>query len=158
MSTPTASNTVADAGFVRADTFSAAPYAGFDWRSYAVKPADPTDTLDEGDAIDLGDRAFRVLHLPGHSPGSIVLWETATQTLFSGDAIYDGDLIDTFAHSDPATYNETMARLKAMDVNVVHAGHNHSFGKVQMDRIIDEYVAGGRRLGDPSDWIGGQTG
>jgi glyoxylase-like metal-dependent hydrolase (beta-lactamase superfamily II) len=42
--------------------------------------------------IDTGDRHFEVLHLPGHSPGSIGLWEERSGTLFSGDAIYDGPL------------------------------------------------------------------
>ena len=31
--------------------------------------------------IDLGDRAFEVLHLPGHSPGSIGLWDATSGTL-----------------------------------------------------------------------------
>ena len=42
----------------------------------------------------LGDRHFEVLHLPGHSPGSIGLWERRTGILFSGDALYDGPLLD----------------------------------------------------------------
>ena len=50
--------------------------------------------IGEGDVIDLGDRAFEVLHLPGHSPGSIGLWDPAAGTLFSGDAIYDGPLLE----------------------------------------------------------------
>ena len=54
----------------------------------------PRDTSTEGDEIDLGDRCFQVLHLPGHSPGSIGLWDERTGTLFSGDAIYDGPLLD----------------------------------------------------------------
>ena len=41
--------------------------------------------------VDLGDRAFEVLHTPGHTAGSISLWEAATGTLFTGDAIYVDD-------------------------------------------------------------------
>ncbi len=55
-----------------------------------ITPAPATRLLAEGEAIDLGDRHFEVLHLPGHSPGSIGLWEEATGIFFSGDAIYDG--------------------------------------------------------------------
>jgi glyoxylase-like metal-dependent hydrolase (beta-lactamase superfamily II) len=50
--------------------------------------------------IDLCDRVFEVLHLPGHSPGSIGLWERQTGTLFSGDAIYDGPLLDELRDSN----------------------------------------------------------
>ena len=31
----------------------------------------------DGDVVDLGDRAFEVIHTPGHSPGGIALFETA---------------------------------------------------------------------------------
>lgn len=144
--------------FVRAETFTALPYEGFDHRSYEVRPADPTGLLDEGDVLDLGDRVFRVLHLPGHSPGSIALWEAATETLFSGDAVYDGDLIDNMPHSDAAVYAETMARLKAMRVRAVHAGHLESFDKAGMDAIIDEYLAGGRRIVDAEAWLAARIG
>ena len=48
-----------------------------------------TRALDEGDVIDLGDRVFKVLHLPGHSRGSIGLLEEATGVFFSGDVIYE---------------------------------------------------------------------
>ena len=50
--------------------------------------------VEEGDIVDIGNRHFEVLHLPGHSPGSIGLWEASTGTLFSGDALYDGPLLD----------------------------------------------------------------
>jgi glyoxylase-like metal-dependent hydrolase (beta-lactamase superfamily II) len=35
-----------------------------------------------------------VIHTPGHSPGGIALWEAATGILFSGDIVYDGELIE----------------------------------------------------------------
>ena len=41
------------------------------------------------DIIDLGDRRFRVVHLPGHSPDSIGLLDEHDGLFFSGDAIYD---------------------------------------------------------------------
>ena len=52
--------------------------------------------------VDIGNRHFEVLHLPGHSPGSIGLWEEASGTLFSGDAVYDGPLLDELPTSNIA--------------------------------------------------------
>lgn len=40
----------------------------------------------EGDYIQCGDHAFLIIHVPGHSPGSICLYEKGT--LFSGDTIF----------------------------------------------------------------------
>ena len=65
------------------------PYEGFDPVAFRAQRTKPTKLIDEGDVLDLGNCAFEVLHLPGHSPGSIGLWEKNTGTLFSGDAIYD---------------------------------------------------------------------
>ena len=62
--------------------------------------------MDEGDVIDLGNKAYQVLHLPGHSPGSIGLFDVKSKILFSGDAIYDGELLDNFYHSDKIKYKE----------------------------------------------------
>ena len=92
--------------------------------------------------IDLGDRAFEVLHLPGHSPGSIALWEAATGILFSGDTVYDGPLIDDFYHSDVADYVASMERLRRVPARLVHAGHFASFGRARFEALIDDYLAG----------------
>ena len=75
------------------------PTADFDRGAYSVVPCTGTRTIDEGDELDLGDRTFEVLHLPGHSPGSIGLWEEETGVLFYGDAVYDGPLFDENANS-----------------------------------------------------------
>lgn len=40
----------------------------------------------DGERIDLGDRALRIYAVPGHTPGSIVIFDPKTAVLFSGDA------------------------------------------------------------------------
>ena len=79
-------------------------------------PARPTVLVQAGDIVDIGNRHFEVLHLPGHSPGSIGLWEEATGTLFSGDAVYDGPLLDELPTSSITDYLATMARLRELPV------------------------------------------
>jgi len=91
--------------------------------------------------VDLGNRHFEVLHLPGHSPGSIGLWEAASGTLFSGDAIYDGPLLDEIGGADIPTYVRTMKRLRELPVQVVHAGHDGSFGRERLVELVDAYLA-----------------
>lgn len=116
------------------------PHAGFDPLSFRTPGARPTRLIDEGDVVDLGDTAFEVMHLPGHSPGSIGLWESSTGTLFSGDAVYDGPLLDTIDGADRADYRLTMARLHELPVKVVHAGHDPSFGRERLITLIDQYL------------------
>jgi glyoxylase-like metal-dependent hydrolase (beta-lactamase superfamily II) len=125
---------------VPAELFTAVPDEEYDPRRYHVLPAPATRTVDEGDIIDIGDRRFEVLHLPGHSPGSIGLWEAATGILFSGDALYDGPLLDELPGSDIATYVATMKRLKDLPVSVVHAGHDPSFGRARLRELCAAYL------------------
>jgi len=119
----------------------ALPHDGFDPARYAITPVRATRVLEQGDVVDLGDRAFEVLHLPGHSPGSIGLWEAASGTLFSGDAVYDGALLDDLPGSDVADYIRSMRRLLALPVTVVHGGHEPSFGRDRLRALALEYLS-----------------
>jgi glyoxylase-like metal-dependent hydrolase (beta-lactamase superfamily II) len=117
---------------------------GWDAAAYRIRPAPATVLLRHGDRIDLGDRAFDVIHTPGHSPGGIALFEAKTGILLSGDAIYDGPLIDDVYHSDRVDYALTMEKLRSLRVEIVHGGHFPSFGPVRYRQIIDEYLSGAR--------------
>jgi glyoxylase-like metal-dependent hydrolase (beta-lactamase superfamily II) len=121
--------------------------AGWDASTYHVKPAQPGRQLNHGDVIDLGDRAFEVVHTPGHSPGGIGLFERKTGIFLSGDVIYDGPFIDDAYHSSVPDYVATFERLKDLPVQVVHGGHFPSFGPVRFRQLIDEYIAGKHALG-----------
>ena len=126
---------------ISAGLLTAIPQHGFDVAAHLLQPADATRLLNEGDVIDMGGRAFEVLHLPGHSPGSIGLWEARSRTLFSGDAIYDGPLLDELPGSDIDAYVRTMLRLRELPVAVVHAGHDPSFGRARLIELVDSYLA-----------------
>jgi glyoxylase-like metal-dependent hydrolase (beta-lactamase superfamily II) len=108
--------------------------------SFCQQPAAHVGYIVEGDEIDLGDHCFQVLHLPGHSPGSIGLWEESTGTLFSGDAIYDGPLLDELPESSIDDYCSTMDRLLRLPVNTVHAGHDPSFGRDRLRELAGAYL------------------
>ena len=123
------------------ELFTAVPDRAYDPSSYQVLPAPATRIVEEGDVVDLGDRHFEILHLPGHSPGSIGLWEAERGILFSGDAVYDGPLLDELPGSDIAVYVATMKRLRELPVTVVHAGHDPSFGRARLRELCDAYLA-----------------
>lgn len=114
------------------------------WRAadYRIPPAPLTRTLDEGDLVDLGDRQFRVLHLPGHSPDSIALFDEHDGLFFSGDAIYDDGLIDDLPDSDRAAYRATMRRLLDLPVRSGYGGHGPAFDGPRMREIATAYLRG----------------
>lgn len=48
-------------------------------------PDPPDRLLDEGDSIEIGDLRFKVIHTPGHTPGSICL--QTDDKIFTGDTL-----------------------------------------------------------------------
>ena len=139
MAEPTRAATLADL-YVSDEIFTKLPPAPYASTEYAVKAAPATRLLEAGDVVDLGDRSFEVIHTPGHSPGGIMLFEKATGILFSGDTVYDGQLIDDAYHSEIATYVATMKRILDLPVRLVHGGHFPSFDGARYRTLIHQYL------------------
>jgi len=55
-------------------------------------PPEPTDYLNEGDTVTFGKSMFEVIHIPGHSPGGIVLLNKEQQCMFTGDVLFQGSI------------------------------------------------------------------
>ena len=134
-----------------AEPVSAPPYEGWSPADFRLRPAPLRSTLAAGEEIDLGDRAFRLLHLPGHSPDSIGLFDEADGMLFSGDALYDGLLIDDFPRSSAPRYIETMQRLRELPIRIGHGGHGPCFDQARKAVLVEEYLAGKRLQGCPRE-------
>lgn len=118
----------------------ALPFDGYDPRSYRLLPVQASRHLAEGDLIELGNSQLRVIELPGHTPGSIGLFDRSARALFSGDAIYDEGLIDDLPESDVPSYIATMTRLADLDVDDVHPGHGRSLGADDLKQIARGYI------------------
>jgi glyoxylase-like metal-dependent hydrolase (beta-lactamase superfamily II) len=132
--------TYADMFRVLTEPVSRLPSENWNKKGYALHPAPLTRMLDDGDLVDIGDRIFRMLHLPGHSPGSMGLLDEKDGLFFSGDAIYQGELYDELADSDREAYRATMARIARLPVRVVHGGHGDSLDMETMREIAEAYI------------------
>ena len=119
----------------------AVPDAGYDPRAYALSPSPVTRELHEGDTVDLGDRVLTVLHLPGHTPGSINLYDERRGDVFTGDVVYEGGLIDTCIGSDIEQYLTTMSRLEDLPVGRALPGHGLGFDQDRLRGLARDYVA-----------------
>ncbi|MFB6295685.1 MAG: MBL fold metallo-hydrolase [Halobacteriales archaeon] len=49
-------------------------------------PEDRVEAIEDGDAVDLGDRTLRAHHAPGHAPHQVVLHDPDADAVFTGDA------------------------------------------------------------------------
>ncbi|UEC42697.1 MAG: Hydroxyacylglutathione hydrolase [Methanothrix sp.] len=82
-------------------------------------------TLEEGDIIRLGEWSLSVIGTPGHSPGSISLYEPKARALFSGDTLFPHGNIGRTRRSEEAVRDlvRSIERLASLDVLVLYPGH-----------------------------------
>lgn len=57
-----------------------------------ARPVTPTRWLEEGDEVTIGDQVFKVLHCPGHSPGSVVFAGRNLDFAIVGDVLFRGSV------------------------------------------------------------------
>lgn len=100
---------------------------------------EPDGALAEGDVLRVAGVELRVLHTPGHSPGSVCLYAPAlgeagddgapTGVVFSGDTLFQGGPGATGrSYSDFDTIIESIRErlLSLPEATVVHTGHGDS--------------------------------
>ena len=120
---------------------TALPGPTFDVGGWRTSPAEPTRVLADGDLVDLGDRAFEVLHVPGHTAGSLALWDAEAGLLFTGDT---AALDDPLYADDEAAFVASLERLSTVPVELVCAGHSRPFGREALRTLIEEQLTSRR--------------
>jgi glyoxylase-like metal-dependent hydrolase (beta-lactamase superfamily II) len=99
--------------------------------------------LEDGDEIS-GTGGYRVVHTPGHTPGSMCLYHPARRILFCGDAIFNIHPVTgrrglrapiAMFTADPAKARDSIVRLAALDVNQLYPGHGEPVLEGAGDRI-----------------------
>lgn len=100
-----------------------------------------THTYAEGDVLKLAGAAFRVIHTPGHTPGSVCL--------ICGDAMFSGDTLfaDSCGRTDLpggswAAILQSLKRLGQMEQNyAVYPGHGEST-TLETEKRYNPYLKG----------------
>jgi len=102
---------------------------------------DRVSVIGEGDEILFDRMRLKVLHTPGHSSGSICLYDNETGVIFTGDTLLPSTritaLLETDMLSEDPEYNslklhaESLQRLIHLDAKLVLPGHGP---------VFDEYV------------------
>ena len=83
------------------------------------------ETLKEGMVLDIGEWKLEVMETPGHSQGSVCLYERKEKVLFSGDTVFpDGNIgrTDMFGGSTEELVR-SIQRLTELDVRTMYPGH-----------------------------------
>ena len=110
----------------------------------AKESPDPDVFLNEGDVITVGSIAFKVLHTPGHTPGSICLYCKEEKVVFTGDTLFAGSVgrVD-LPYSEPEKLIPSIQRklMVLPDETVVLPGHGPE-STIGRERIANPFVTG----------------
>ncbi|MDH4122769.1 MAG: MBL fold metallo-hydrolase [Thermoplasmata archaeon] len=110
---------------------------------------DPFDwkPIDEGSKIDVGSTELSVLHLPGHSEGSIGLWHEASRSLIAGDTVFADGGIGRYdlPTGDFVSLKSSISRLAGLKVKNLYPGHGRIVLEKGHEHIVESlgYVSGG---------------
>ena len=134
--------------YVKPPHFFEEPYEGFSAYRYKVPPT-PCQPLKNGDTVDLGgEDHLEIIHLPGHTNGSIAIHHNSTKELFTGDFLYDSgsgsNLIDWLPTSSVHKYMDSATVmidwLEDNNIVKVYPGHFETLESHQAVTLLDEYV------------------
>jgi len=98
--------------------------------------------LQEGDVISFGRTQLEVLHVPGHSPGSICFYCRAENVIFVGDVLFAGSIGRT--DLPKGNYAELIAGIQRKllvlpDETIVYSGHGPAT-TIGNERVNNPYL------------------
>lgn len=99
----------------------------------------------DGDILDLGDRPIEIVHIPGHTPGSISVLDRNQRVLIGGDPIQMHGQIYMFGiHRDLHSYVYGLQRLlDRTDYDKIYPSH----AEIRVARnVIPGLIAGAERI------------
>ena len=85
-----------------------------------------TKAIFDGDCIDLGGRILEVIHVPGHTPGSVTLLDREHRCLIGGDPIQEDGRIFMFGvHRDMEAYITGLEKVwkREREFDVIYPSH-----------------------------------
>lgn len=102
---------------------------------YRPKTVKPDILLEENDEIG----GYRVIHTPGHTPGSICLYNENNKVIFVGDCLKnEGDKIG----GPPGIFtlnmkqaNESIKKLEDLDIDVIFTGHGKHINSKAKEKL-----------------------
>ena len=91
----------------------------------------------EGEYFDLGGKTIEVIHIPGHSRGSIALLNVEDRVVFTGDSIAPGTLMYLENSTSIKDYYDSMVRFKEISCRFDKMYWSHSLECLSKDCIND---------------------
>ena len=97
------------------------------WEGFAGPPVESMPSvhpLQDGDVIELGQRAVRVIHLAGHTPGSLLFYDLTTSVLFSGDTVTRRLLYGLHGFVPLKDFCASLGKLLSLPIAGIYSAHD----------------------------------
>ncbi|EAR55799.1 hypothetical glyoxylase II family protein [Photobacterium sp. SKA34] len=104
---------------------------------------EPTQWLNDGDKINVGNQTLQVLHTPGHTPGHVILFSSDANVAFVGDVLFKGGIGRTdFPRGDhPTLINAIKTKLWPLGDDVTFVPGHGPLSTFGHERATNPFVA-----------------
>lgn len=102
--------------------------------------------LEEGDVILFGEETLKVIHTPGHSPGSVCFYSEKNKVIFTGDTLF----VEGVGRADlpGGNYFQMMQSIKEKililpEETVIYPGHDYGskpFSTISYERLNNPFI------------------
>lgn len=130
---------------------------------HVVSPAEISRAIGDGDRIMMGGAEFEVIHTPGHTPGSICLFDRAGGRFLTGDMVLGKITTNAFFRgTDPSegvglrAFAASLRKIIDLPVREVFPGHGAAFSNYRetLDKLQAHHCDRSTRIlaaldGDP---------
>lgn len=80
--------------------------------------------LESKSRFDLGNYSLNIIHTPGHTSGSICIYEPVRKILFAGDTVFAGGTLSYIGESGSVgDYIDSISHLATRKINELYPGH-----------------------------------
>lgn len=99
--------------------------------------------LTDGDTVMLGENMFSIMHVPGHSPGSVVFYHEPSRFMLAGDTLFKGSIGRTdFPYGDHDLFIRSIkARLMTLPDEVTFLPGHGPASTIGDERASNPFLA-----------------
>lgn len=98
--------------------------------------------VEDKDVIDLGNRELEIILIPGHTPGSIAIYDRNSRSLFAGDSVQNSDIFMFGPKRNIGNYIMSLEKLLKMSdkFDTIYGSHGSLTVPVDQIECLLDYV------------------
>ena len=95
-------------------------------RKYWNFPVKVDRTVEDGEVVEVGGLALKVVHLPGHAPGQIGLWNPKSRTLYPADLLHFPTPLGPYPIGNAKSHSQSIQKCLDLSPELLLEGHGLS--------------------------------